>query len=45
MKLIRTCFLEVGKIDTTEKAKHVLEGNGITIPFPQRDVHFYNTSE
>jgi small conductance mechanosensitive channel len=25
--------------DTTEKAKHVLEENGITIPFPQRDVH------
>ena len=30
--------------DTTEKAKHVLEENGITIPFPQRDVHIHNTS-
>ena len=30
--------------DTTEKAKHVLEENGITIPFPQRDVHIQNTS-
>ncbi len=30
--------------DTTEKAKHVLEENGISIPFPQRDVHINNTS-
>jgi small conductance mechanosensitive channel len=30
--------------DTTEKAKHVLEGNGIVIPFPQRDVHIFNPS-
>ena len=30
--------------DTTEKAKHVLEESGITIPFPQRDVHIQNTS-
>ncbi|MEN8135812.1 MAG: mechanosensitive ion channel domain-containing protein [Thermodesulfobacteriota bacterium] len=30
--------------DTTEKAKQVLEENGITIPFPQRDVHIQNTS-
>lgn len=30
--------------DTTEKAKAVLEANGISIPFPQRDVHIYNTS-
>ena len=30
--------------DTTEKAKHVLEENGISIPFPQRDVHINNVS-
>ena len=30
--------------DTTEKAKQVLEENGISIPFPQRDVHINNTS-
>lgn len=30
--------------DTTEKAKKVLEENGITIPFPQRDVHLYNAA-
>lgn len=27
--------------DTTEKAKSVLEENGISIPFPQRDVHIH----
>lgn len=27
--------------DITEKAKAALEANGITIPFPQRDVHLY----
>ncbi|MDP2104716.1 MAG: mechanosensitive ion channel, partial [Desulfobulbaceae bacterium] len=30
--------------DTTEKAKSVLEGNGISIPFPQRDVHLHQVS-
>ena len=30
--------------DTTEKAKQVLEENGISIPFPQQDVHINNTS-
>lgn len=28
--------------ETTENAKKVLEANGITIPFPQRDVHLFN---
>ncbi len=28
--------------DTTEKAKKVLEGNGISIPFPQQDIHISN---
>ncbi len=28
--------------ETTEKAKEVLEANGISIPFPQRDVHIHN---
>jgi len=28
--------------ETTENAKKVLESNGITIPFPQRDVHIFN---
>ncbi|EFK06077.1 putative small-conductance mechanosensitive channel [delta proteobacterium NaphS2] len=28
--------------DTTEKAKRVLEENGISIPFPQHDVHIQN---
>lgn len=27
--------------ETTERAKYVLETNGISIPFPQRDVHLY----
>ncbi len=27
--------------DTTEQAKVVLESNGISIPFPQQDVHLY----
>ncbi|MDT8420443.1 MAG: mechanosensitive ion channel [Desulfuromonadales bacterium] len=30
--------------ETTENAKKVLEANGITIPFPQRDVHLFNES-
>ena len=30
--------------DTTEKAKHVLEENGISIPFPQQDVYINNIS-
>ncbi len=29
--------------DVHEKAKEVLESNGITIPFPQRDVHLHQT--
>ena len=29
--------------DTTEKAKKILEENGISIPFPQRDIHISNT--
>ena len=28
--------------ETTEHAKQVLEANGISIPFPQRDVHHYS---
>jgi len=28
--------------DTTEKAKSVLEENGISIPFPQHDIHIQN---
>lgn len=28
--------------ETTERAKEVLESNGISIPFPQRDVHLYS---
>ena len=28
--------------ETTERAKQVLEANGINIPFPQRDVHHYS---
>ena len=28
--------------ETTERAKQVLEANGISIPFPQRDVHLYS---
>lgn len=28
--------------ETTEQAKKVLEANGISIPFPQRDVHLYS---
>ena len=27
----------------TEKVKYALEANGLTIPFPQRDVHMINT--
>jgi hypothetical protein len=27
------------KVDTTEKVKKAFDANGITIPFPQRDVH------
>ena len=27
--------------ETTERAKRVLEANGISIPFPQRDIHIY----
>ena len=30
--------------DMTERAKQLLEENSITIPFPQRDVHLYNTA-
>ncbi len=30
--------------NSTEQAKVVLEANGITIPFPQRDVHIYQTN-
>ncbi len=30
--------------DMTERAKQLLEENDITIPFPQRDVHLYNTA-
>ena len=30
--------------DMTERAKQILEENDITIPFPQRDVHLYNTA-
>jgi len=30
--------------DTTELAKKVLEENGITIPFPQHDVHLFQAS-
>ena len=29
--------------DVTEKVKYALEANGLTIPFPQRDVHMINT--
>lgn len=29
--------------DVTEKVKYALEENGLTIPFPQRDVHLYKT--
>ena len=28
--------------DITEKVKYALEENGLTIPFPQRDVHMIN---
>jgi len=31
--------------DTTENAKKILEANGITIPFPQRDVHLINVAK
>lgn len=31
--------------DTTEQAKKVLEENGISIPFPQHDVHLFKASE
>ncbi|MEJ2691335.1 MAG: mechanosensitive ion channel, partial [Deltaproteobacteria bacterium] len=31
--------------DTTEKAKKILEANGFTIPFPQRDVHIFNEAK
>jgi small conductance mechanosensitive channel len=27
--------------DTMEKVKKAFDANGITIPFPQRDVHIY----
>nr|WP_320116187.1 mechanosensitive ion channel domain-containing protein [uncultured Desulfuromonas sp.] len=30
--------------ETTEQAKVVLEANGLTIPFPQTDVHLYPTN-
>lgn len=30
--------------DTTERAKSVLEENGVSIPFPQRDVHLHQVS-
>ena len=30
--------------DMTERAKQILEENNISIPFPQRDVHLYNTA-
>ena len=29
--------------DITEQVKYALEANGLTIPFPQRDVHMINT--
>ena len=28
-------------VDTTEKVKKAFDAQGITIPFPQRDVHIY----
>jgi len=28
-------------MDTTEKIKKAFDANGISIPFPQRDVHVY----
>lgn len=31
--------------DTLEKGKEALEKNGITIPFPQRDIHMYQEKE
>jgi len=31
--------------ETTENAKKVLEENGISIPFPQQDVHLYKTND
>lgn len=30
--------------DMTEKGKEALEANGMTIPFPQRDIHVYQAS-
>ncbi|MFC1666390.1 mechanosensitive ion channel family protein [Candidatus Omnitrophota bacterium] len=33
------------RFDTLEKGKLELEKNGITIPFPQRDVHMYNEKQ
>ena len=30
--------------DVTEQVKVALEANGLTIPFPQRDVHLFNAS-
>ena len=30
--------------DTTENAKKILKTNGISIPFPQRDVHLINAA-
>jgi len=30
--------------DITEKGKEALEENGMSIPFPQRDVHVYQES-
>ncbi|MHC5144324.1 MAG: mechanosensitive ion channel family protein, partial [Planctomycetota bacterium] len=29
--------------DITENVKYALEANGLTIPFPQRDVHMIST--
>ena len=31
--------------DTTEQAKKILDENGITIPFPQHDVHLFQTAK
>ena len=41
LKNLNLRYYTLGDFSVTENAKLELEKAGITIPFPQRDVHFY----